>query len=304
MLSSLFADRGIEFLKSVYMKDIVYYRIGGPADFLVYPKTTEQLAFVTGTLNDNDVNYLIMGNGSNLLISDRGFRGCIIDMSKYFTNIVFDGEVCISAEAGCTMSSIQNYAEKLSLRGFEKLGGIPGTLGGALVMNAGCYGTETGDLIKDVTVVSDGREEVIHASELNFKYRTSNLKGKIVLSARIQLEKGTKEDIAAERDRYSEIRRSKQPLNYPSCGSVFKRPENCFAGELIEKAGLKGKRYGGAQISDKHAGFIINTGTASSTDVLKLIQIAKEEVFRQFNVKLEEEVILIGFDKGDGYENG
>ena len=246
----------------------------------------------------------MIGNGSNLLVSDSGYDGVIIDLGRHdgteFTQLGVeekDGEVIFDAGAGCLLSSIGNYAVQFEAAGFEALSGIPGCIGGACIMNAGAYGSEMKDVLVSVDIITrEGFEAKLPAEKLGLGYRHSALMddGSIVTRAEIRLKKGRAEDIRALSESYMEKRRDKQPLNYPSAGSTFKRPEGYFAGKLIEDAGLRGYSVGGAQVSEKHCGFIINRDGASSADIYRLIREVQRIVFEKHGVMLEPEVRLLG----------
>lgn len=272
----------------------IYYRIGGPAAVYASPDGAHELAAVVEVCKENNIPYFILGRGSNILVSDRGFDGCVIDMTENFRDIAAEGNL-IAAGAGSLLSAVAKEAAENSLTSFEELAGIPGTVGGALVMNAGCYGKEISSLVLSADILSEGKIVRIERNDIRFGYRHSDLKGRIVTGAVFALEKGDPEAISSKMAEYSALRRSKQPLNYPSCGSVFKRPAEGFAGKFIEEAGLKGKTIGGAMVSDLHAGFIINAGTATAQDVLSLIKIIKMTVKEKFGMELHEEVIYLGF---------
>ncbi|MBU4486108.1 MAG: UDP-N-acetylmuramate dehydrogenase [Candidatus Delongbacteria bacterium] len=280
------------------MSKHTFYRIGGPAKIFVAPENTGELKEVIEICKQDKIEFFILGKGSNVLVSDSGYDGCIIDFSKYFTKISSYGDL-ITAQSGSRLSEIASVAEMNSLTGFEEFAGIPGTLGGALIMNAGCYGSEISDKISSVNVLTNGNVVTIDKKDLKFGYRRSSLKGSIILEAVISLEKGDAKLISERIAEFKIKRKNNQPLNMPSCGSVFKRPADNFAGKLIEDCGLKGKSIGGAMVSDLHAGFIVNTGNARSEDVLSLIKHIKKEVFNRYQVQLEEEVIFLGFKNGE-----
>lgn len=271
------------------------FRVGGPADVLVQPQG-EQLAQVIRLCRQQGVSYYIVGNGSNLLVGDRGIRGLVIEMGKGQDEISIQ-ENRIVAGAGILLSRLANRAAESGLGGMEFASGIPGTLGGAVVMNAGAYGGEMKDIIECVTVLDAmGNEKELEAEELAFGYRRSCIPehGYIVTKAAVKLHPGDKVQIRDRMKELGEMRISKQPLQYPSAGSTFKRPEGYFAGKLIMDAGLRGYQVGGAQVSEKHCGFVINKGGATAADIRKLMQDVREEVERQFHVTLEPEVKMIG----------
>ncbi|MDD3044585.1 MAG: UDP-N-acetylmuramate dehydrogenase [Candidatus Delongbacteria bacterium] len=292
--SELFIQSCVNVKFDEQMSAHTYYRIGGPAAVYAAPDGSKELAAVVEVCKENNIPYYILGRGSNILVSDRGFDGCVIDMTESFRDIAAEGNL-IAAGAGSLLSAVAKEAAENSLTGFEELAGIPGTVGGALVMNAGCYGKEISSLVLSADILSEGKIVKIEKNDIGFGYRHSGLKGRIVTGAVFALEKGDPEAIGSKMAEYSALRRSKQPLNYPSCGSVFKRPQEGFAGKFIEDAGLKGKTIGSAMVSDLHAGFIINTGTATAQDVLSLIKLIKVTVKEKFGVELNEEVIYLGF---------
>ena len=245
---------------------------------------------------DEKMPYFILGNGSNLLVSDEGYRGVIIQLYRNYGDITVKGNE-IHATAGALLSQIAAAAKNASLTGFEFAGGIPGTLGGAVVMNAGAYGGEMKDVLKEVTVMTAAGEIlVLPAEKLEMGYRTSlvKTKGYLVLSAVIVLEQGNQEAIKARMKELTEQRVSKQPLEFPSAGSTFKRPEGYFAGKLIMDAGLRGYQTGGAQVSEKHCGFVINKDNATAADVCRLLRDVQDKVKEQFGVTLEPEVKFLG----------
>lgn len=278
------------------MKKHTTFRIGGPADVFVMPRTIEEVSKALEICRQEQLPYFILGNGSNLLVSDQGYRGVIIQLDRNMEEITVDGTE-IRAAAGTLLSSIAVAARRASLAGFEFAGGIPGTLGGAVVMNAGAYGGEMKDVLKEVTVMTgNGEIRVIPASELEMGYRTSIIKkaGYLVLGATISLKEGNLEEIKALTRELSEKRTSKQPLEFPSAGSTFKRPEGYFAGKLIMDSGLRGYQIGGARVSDKHCGFVINAGDATAQDVVALIDHVTEVVREKYGVTLEPEVKFLG----------
>ena len=278
------------------MKKHTTFRIGGQADYFTIPATKEEVKAVVDICKELQVSYYILGNGSNLLVSDEGYRGVIIQLYKEMSEIKVDGNR-IYAQAGASLAKIANAALEAELTGFEFAAGIPGTIGGACVMNAGAYGGEMKDVLVEVTVLTqDGEMLVLSNSELELGYRTSIIAKKdyIVLEAVIELNPGKTEDIKAVMDDLREKRVSKQPLEYPSAGSTFKRPEGYFAGKLIQDAGLRGFKVGGAQVSEKHCGFVINAGDATAHDVDELMKQVSAKVEEQFGVTLEPEVKRLG----------
>ena len=271
------------------MKRHTTFRIGGPAEVFVMPGNLEEVQRILEICRTEDLPYFILGNGSNLLVSDRGYRGVVIQLDRNFGEVKVEGTE-IHASAGALLSTIAVAARRASLTGFEFAGGIPGTLGGAVVMNAGAYGGEMKDVLRKVMVMDQsGKVFEIPAEELQMGYRTSIIKtaGYIVLGAVLSLKEGNLEEIKMLTRKLSEQRTSKQPLEYPSAGSTFKRPEGYFAGKLIMDSGLRGYRVGGAQVSEKHCGFVINTGDATAEDVTEI-------VYAKFGVTLEPEVKFLG----------
>lgn len=278
------------------MKNHVTFRVGGPADFFVTPKNYEELSGVLKCCAKYEMPCYIMGNGSNLLVSDQGYRGVVIQLFRQLNDIQCEGNV-IRAQAGALLSAVANRALEEKLTGFEFAAGIPGTLGGACVMNAGAYGGEMKDVLKSVTVLTrEGERITLQKNELELGYRTSIIAKKdyIVLEAEIELEAGDAEEIKAVMDDLKERRTTKQPLEYPSAGSTFKRPEGYFAGKLIQESGLQGFQVGGAQVSEKHCGFVINKDQATAADIAELIRQVQDRVEEKFGVRLETEVKRLG----------
>ena len=278
------------------MKRHTTFRIGGPAEVFVMPGNLEEMQRILEICRTEDLPYFILGNGSNLLVSDRGYRGVVIQLDRNFGEVKVEGTE-IHASAGALLSTIAVAARRASLTGFEFAGGIPGTLGGAVVMNAGAYGGEMKDVLRKVMVMDQsGKVFEIPAEELQMGYRTSIIKtaGYIVLGAVLSLKEGNLEEIKMLTRKLSEQRTSKQPLEYPSAGSTFKRPEGYFAGKLIMDSGLRGYQVGGAQVSEKHCGFVINTGNATAKDVTTLMSDVQRIVMEKFGVKLEPEVKFLG----------
>ncbi|WP_330542127.1 UDP-N-acetylmuramate dehydrogenase [Butyrivibrio sp. X503] len=272
------------------------FKTGGPASLFISPEDTEQLTEVIAVLKRISEDFFILGNGSNILVSDKGFDGAVISLRK-FSEVTLKDDTTIEAGAGALNSAIASFARDNSLAGFEFAAGIPGTIGGAMIMNAGAYDGEMKLVTKEVTVLSpSGEIMVLDNSTMEFGYRTTAIKGRgyVVLSAALQLEKGDQEAITAKMAELASRRRDKQPLEYPSAGSTFKRPEGYFAGKLIEDAGLRGYSVGGAAVSEKHCGFVINKGGATSSDIYKLIIEVKEKVMQASGVELEPEVIMLG----------
>lgn len=272
------------------------FRIGGPADYFVMPETTEELSAVLKLCKEEKIPYFILGNGSNLLVGDKGFRGIVIQLYKNFDGIRIDGTT-VTAKAGAMLIRTAKEAGKAGLTGLEFASGIPGTIGGAMVMNAGAYGGEMKDVVTAVTVLTkDGEIRKLTGEEMKFRYRGSVIEdeGYIVLEAAMQLKKGDLQEIQSRMEELSLQRRTKQPIEYPSAGSTFKRPEGYFAGKLIMDAGLRGFSVGGAQVSEKHCGFVINAGGATAADVMQLMKEVSDRVEAEFGVPLEPEVKRVG----------
>lgn len=278
------------------MKKHTTFKIGGAADFFVTPCDVISVGKIVQVCRELNVPYYVMGNGSNLLVSDDGYRGVVIQIYDKLNNIIWQDEKAV-VMAGCLLSKFGNEAAARGLTGFEFGTGIPGTMGGAVAMNAGAYGGEIADCIVRARMMDeDGEVRWYDKEELELGYRRSlaTKMGLIVLEAEIALKKGDKEAIKERLAELALARRSKQPLEYPSAGSTFKRPEGYFAGKLIEDAGLKGYRHGGAMVSDKHSGFVINVDNATSKEIIELIRTVQSAVYDQFGVKLEMEVKLLG----------
>lgn len=272
------------------------FRVGGPADFFVTPKAKEEVRDVIRICKEAGMPYYIIGNGSNLLVSDAGYRGVIVQIYKEMNEVKVEGDL-VKAQAGALLSGIAAKALGAELSGFEFASGIPGTIGGACVMNAGAYGGEMKDVLESVTVLTgEGKIIELGRNELELGYRTSVIakKGYIVLGAVLKLERGDGEKIKTYMDELKEKRVTKQPLEYPSAGSTFKRPEGYFAGKLIEDAGLRGFQIGGAQVSEKHCGFVINRDHATAADIMELMRQVQIRVKENSGVDLEPEVKRLG----------
>lgn len=272
------------------------FRVGGPTDCLVEIESTEQLRKIQKYLRLIEEPYTILGNGSNLLVGDGGYRGIVLQIGNKMADIRVDGNT-ITAQAGALLSKTAKVALEHGLTGLEFASGIPGSIGGAVVMNAGAYGGEMKQVITSVTVLDqEGEELVLDNETMEFGYRTSVIKHRpfLVTEVTFELTPGDPKVIKSTMDDLAARRREKQPLEYPSAGSTFKRPEGHYAGQLIMEAGLRGFQIGGARVSDKHCGFVINTGTASAADVLDVIRHVQQTVKEKFDVDLETEVIMLG----------
>ena len=278
------------------MKKHTTFRVGGKADYFVMPRTTQEVQQVVALCKNENLPYYILGNGSNLLVGDKGYRGVIIQIYKEMNEINIEGD-CIRAQAGALLSKVGSVALEAELAGFEFAAGIPGAVGGAVVMNAGAYGGEMKDILASATVLTeDGKVLELTNEELELGYRTSIIakRNYIVLEAEYQLQRGDKTEIRAKMDELKKQRVTKQPLEYASAGSTFKIPEGYFAGKLIQDAGLRGFQVGGAQVSEKHCGFVINKGDATAADIVELMNQVSEKVYQEFGVTLEPEVKRLG----------
>ncbi len=272
------------------------FRAGGPAEWLVTPSSAEQVQRVIRFLKDEKTPYLVLGNGSNILVGDKGIPGVVIQLGNGFSGCTVEG-TNLSAEAGIKLSRLANFALSNSLTGLEFAAGIPGTLGGAIYMNAGAYGGEMADVVTSVTYLDkDGAIRTIAGKDCQFGYRTSVFEKEetVILSCTLSLQPGEMTEIRSRMDELQEKRTSKQPLNLPSAGSTFKRPEGYFAGKLIQDAGLMGFRVGGASVSTKHAGFVVNDNHATAKEIRELMEQVQQKVEQEFGVTLEPEVRFIG----------
>lgn len=272
------------------------FRIGGPADLFVQPKTERAIVETVRAAREHNLPLTVLGNGSNVLVRDQGIRGVVLAIGTEFGQISVSG-TRMTAQSGALLSVLAAEAQRNGLSGLEFAGGIPGSLGGALFMDAGAYGGQMADVVRTTRYLDEKLEIAeLHGQEHQFGYRTSAFKQHpewIALSAELELVEGDKAEIRAKMDDFAQRRRDKQPLNFPSAGSTFKRPEGYFAGKLIQDAGLMGYTVGGAQVSEKHAGFVINRGGATCADVLRLVDDVRAEVLRQFGVELEPEIRLL-----------
>ena len=278
------------------LKNHTTFQIGGKCIALIEPKKVEDIIEAIKICRENNLKFFVIGNGSNLLVPDDGYNGVIIKIKSEFSNIQVEWE-CLIAHSGAKLSEVYTVAYENSLTGFEFASGIPGTIGGAIFMNAGAYGGEMKDIVESVEVLDLDNYEVkeLKNEELDFSYRKSIIQRKnyIVLTIKLKLKKGNKEEINAVYEDLRERRNSKQPLNFGSAGSTFKRPEGHFASKLIEDAGLKGYHINDAWVSEKHSGFIVNKGNASYKEVMELIEYVQKVVFEKFEVKLETEVRIL-----------
>jgi len=278
------------------MKNHTSFRIGGPADILVLPQDAREIKSIVACCKSEGVPFFVMGNGTNLLVKDKGIRGVVIKLAQNFNDIQVAGSI-IKCKAGIAVSAVGRVALENSLGGLEFVSGIPGSVGGAVVMNAGAYGGEMADVVKKVKVLDfEGNIYEMSKDELQYSYRYSVLQNgdRVLLEVEMELVPGIYDEIKARMDDYLARRKQKQPLNLPSAGSAFKRPPGNYAGYLIEKAGLKGYKIGGAMVSDLHSGFIVNVDNATCEDVLKLIGHIQKEVRDKFDVSLEPEIKVQG----------
>lgn len=302
----MISEAVIEALKGFVQEDNIHlqepmerhttFRVGGPADCLVELENTEQLKKIQQYLYAIEMPFMVLGNGSNLLVSDSGYEGIVLQIGNRMSDVQVQGNSVI-AQAGASLAKIARVAMEHGLTGLEFASGIPGTVGGSVVMNAGAYGGEMSQVITKVTVLNkDGELLELDNETMEFGYRNSIIKHQpfVVTEVAFELKQGNVQQIKATMEELNAKRREKQPLEYPSAGSTFKRPEGYFAGELIMNAGLRGKRVGGAQVSEKHCGFVINKGNATATDVMQLICDIQATVEEKYNVKLEPEVIFLG----------
>ncbi len=298
-LYQLFQDKDFgKILFNEPMKEHTSFKIGGPADVMIIPDSEGRIVEAVKFCRENNIKYFIMGNGTNLLVKDGGIRGVVIKIANGFNRIDIDG-IRVVCQSGALLSTVAKRLLKESLTGFEFASGIPGTIGGAITMNAGAYGGEMKDIVLKVRALDQNNKIVeLTKDDMDFRYRGSRVvdEGLVVLAAEFQLEKGEYSKIEERMKDLTHQRTSKQPLEFPSGGSTFKRPEGYYAGKLIDDAGLRGIRYGDAQVSEKHCGFIVNTGKATFHDVYMLIQTVQKIVHDKFGVLLEPEIKIIGDD--------
>lgn len=284
-------------IRDASMKDYTSFKAGGNAALLVLPGTVEELSYALKVLSEHEIKHMVIGNGTNLLVKDSGYQGVILRMGEAFQEIKVIGER-LEAGAGVLLSAAAREAYNASLTGFEFAAGIPGTIGGAVFMNAGAYDGEISQIIESTEILSKDGSHVftLQKEELELSYRHSMIQrtGDILLKAAFRLEQGNQDKINERMKELAVRRTQKQPLSYPSAGSFFKRPHNHFAGKLIQDAGLSGLTLRGAQVSPLHSGFLINTGGATATDIIDLMEIVKSTVFEEFGIILEPEVRIIG----------
>lgn len=281
-------------LLSEPLRNYTSFRIGGPADYFFEPLDKDDVVKIIIYLQQQNTPFLIIGKGSNLLVSDEGMRGAVVNLESGLSNIrMIDNTVIV--DAGVSIARFVDFCIQRGFKGVEMLAGIPGTLGGAIMMNAGAYGGEISDYLTEVEILREGQVTTMKKDEVGFAYRHSAFQGDVILGASFNLPLGDKAEIIKMRRELLVRRNQAQPMNLPNSGSVFKNPPGSFAAKLIEDSELKGQRSGKAQISERHANFIVNTGGAQATDVLNLIELARNTVFRKFGISLELEVKLVGF---------
>jgi UDP-N-acetylmuramate dehydrogenase len=272
------------------------FRIGGVADYYLEPVDLNDTENIMKYIQDKNIPYYLIGNGSNILISDEGLRGAVINLEKGFSYLKHENGIIICG-AGVKMAKFVDFCIQNNYSGVEMLAGIPATLGGALAMNAGAYGGETADYVSEVTIIKDGNLRVLSKKECGFVYRNSNLKNSVITEAKFKLPAGKQEEISKIRKELLLKRNVAQPVEIPNAGCIFKNPEGAYAAELVEKCGLKGFKIGGAIVSPKHSNFIVNADNASAKDVIELITAVKNKVKEKFGIELELEVKLVGFEE-------
>lgn len=273
-----------------------WMRVGGSADYYVEPADKNDLIEIVRYFQKNSFPFTVLGRGSNVLISDDGIRGAVINLELALSGLQLAGE-CIIAEAGVWLQKFVDFCIQHEFSGVEMLAGIPGTIGGAIVMNAGAHGGEISDHLVDAEIVRNGELVRIPKKDADFSYRHSAFEHDVVIGASFRMPKGNKEELAKRRKELILKRNETQPLELPNSGSMFKNPPSTYAARLIEQAGLKGKRIGNAQISEKHANFIVNLGSAKATDIVQLLELARRTVYQNSGIQLELEVKLVGFSQ-------
>ncbi|MBI5417223.1 UDP-N-acetylmuramate dehydrogenase [Candidatus Poribacteria bacterium] len=283
-----------EFLVKAPLRDYTTFRVGGPADFLIFPRYPEDIEQVMKLITESSLPVIMLGNGSNLLVKDEGFHGVAISLKRYFNSINIIGET-IEVEAGAMLPALAHNAQINGLSGLEFAIGIPGTVGGAIHNNAGSFGQNMGNIVEEIELVDKhGDAKKINRKDLSFSYRKCILPiSGIIVKALLNLKKDSENTILKKMQENVEKRNKIQPINYPSAGSIFKNPANGFAGRIIESSGLKGFVYGKAQISEKHANFIVNTGGAKASEIIYLIELIEKTVQEKMGIKLEREVEII-----------
>ena len=289
-------EMGCKAYKNEMLSNHISFKVGGPCPLLIEPKNEKQLTDILKLIKETESPYIILGNGTNVLVLDEGLEKIVVKIGDEMTELSLEGDDVICCSAGTKVVTLCKFALENSLSGLEFAYGIPGTCGGAVFMNAGAYGGEVKDALSEITYLTPDLEiKTISVEKAKLSYRHSLFKenGGIVVSAKFKMNKAPQEEIKAAMNDYLSRRKDKQPLEYPSAGSTFKRPEGHFAGALIEQCALKGKSIGGAEISEKHAGFLINKNNATSKDILELMEFTKETVKKETGVTLEPEVIIL-----------
>jgi UDP-N-acetylmuramate dehydrogenase len=288
-------------IEGAALSEYTTFRIGGPADMLVFPKGMGDIGRLLQAIAEAGCPWMAMGNGSNILFSDHGFRGVVVAIGRGINRIKKNNKYEVYVEAGCSIQRFLNWVEEAGMGGLEDLAGIPGTIGGAVRMNAGAMGTSIGDRVVELSVMGVESGEVLYGAysqdEAGFGYRRSNIKGnEIIYLVKLELHRKDGRDIRERKEQVLGWRRRNQPLEYPSAGSVFRNPPGASAGEIIDRCGLKGARVGAAQVSEKHANFIVNLGGATAKDVVSLMRRVKKEVLEREGIELEEEIKIVGED--------
>jgi UDP-N-acetylmuramate dehydrogenase len=278
----------------VPMAKYTWMKVGGPADFYIEPADKNDLISIIKYFHEHHYSWMMLGRGSNMLVSDEGIRGAVINVENSLSGIRIEKKI-VFAEAGVRLTKFVDFCIQNELAGIEMLAGIPGTIGGAVAMNAGAHGGEIADHLVEVEIIYDGIVQRIQKDEESFTYRSSRFSENVILGASFELKHGDKEKLSEIRREFILKRNETQPLEYPNLGSMFKNPSNTFAARLIEQAGLKGKRVGDAQVSEKHANFIVNLGNAKAADIVKLIDLVKRTVYQNSGLMLELEVKMVGF---------
>ena len=287
-------------LRNESLKKHTTFGVGGPAEILISPTTNDDIIKLINFSKKENIQIIFIGSGSNILASDNGFKGIIISLKKTFKNFKINDQLEAQIETGVMLGNIVKVLTQKSVKGIESLMGVPGTLGGAIMMNAGAYGSEISNFLTEINVIDyKGNEKIYKKDDINFSYRFSSIQNtEIITQAKFKFTKGNLDNITNRKRDISKKRKENQPLTFRSAGSIFKNPnKEVAAGYLIDQAKLKGKRIGDAEISTKHANFIINHGNASSNDIIKLIKIIKNKVKEKFNIDLNLEIKLIGFFK-------
>lgn len=272
-------------------------KVGGPVDYYLEPADREDLVALVDFLRRHDFPSMVIGRGTNVLVSDEGFRGAAISVERILSDVRIEGDL-VRAESGARLTKLVDFCIQNGFAGMEWAAGIPGTVGGGIVMNAGAHGEQMSDHVVDVEIIRDGVVLAVPRAAASFGYRMSAFRGDVVLSARFAFPRGNREELLRHKSELIKRRNETQPLNLPNSGSMFKNPTGTHAAKLIEQAGLKGKRVGGAQISEKHANFIVNLGTARASDVITLLDLTRRTVYQNTGILLELEVKMIGFSPG------